>query len=58
MMIDLTPEDWVEIYEALVSKLRSPAVYMDMAWTEHLLNIIDSIGGDGEEAAEYGVNPA
>jgi hypothetical protein len=49
----LNREDWAEIYYALQSKLASPEVVQDNEWTAHLENICESIGADGQDAAEF-----
>jgi len=49
----LNCSDWAEIYYALQSKLASPEVVQDNEWTAHLENICESIGADGEDAAEF-----
>jgi hypothetical protein len=55
-MPTLTREDWGEIYEALKYKLTSPAVQghdtLSRGWREHLNEIIDEIGPDGENMTE------
>ena len=47
----LTADDWMEIYYALDSKLRSPTVAGDdecsVDWRNHLQEIMDKIGEDG-----------
>ena len=46
-MIELTKEDWVEIYYALDSKLA--IADSDFEWRRHILAIIEKIGPDGQE---------
>jgi hypothetical protein len=43
----LTNDDWVEVYYALDSKLRSVTVDGDRRWKAHLKEIIEKIGPDG-----------
>ena len=61
-MIDLSREDWAEIYYALDSKVNliaegSPKDRLSQRWIKHLEAIKDAIGPDGETAADDGVNP-
>lgn len=54
--IHLTREDWTEIYYALRYKRdHSPAVEGDTRWQAHLDRIIETIGPDGDTAADQGV---
>ena len=55
MMIDLTREDWVEIYGALDSKRMR--VEDNQVWAAHLQEIMDKIGPDGENMIIDESNP-
>jgi len=61
-MIDLSREDWAEIYYALDSKVNliaegSPKDRLSQRWIKHLEAIKEAIGPDGETAADEGVYP-
>ena len=61
-MIDLSRQDWAEIYYALDSKVNliaesSPKDRLSKRWIKQLEAIKDAIGPDGETAADEGVNP-
>ena len=61
-MIDLTRQDWAEIYYALDSKVNliaqgSPKDRLSKRWIKQLEAIKEAIGPDGETAANEGVNP-
>jgi hypothetical protein len=53
--ITLTREDWKEIYAALDSKQYSLHGDNALEQVSHLQEIMDTIGPDGETAAEKGV---
>ena len=60
-MIDLSRQDWAEIYYALDSKVNliaenSPKDRLSQRWIKHLEAIKEAIGPDGETAADEGVN--
>ena len=60
-MIDLSRQDWAEIYYALDSKVtliaeNSPKDRLSKRWIKHLEAIKVAIGPDGETAADEGVN--
>ena len=48
----LTNDDWVEIYYALESKLRSVTVDGDRRWKAHLKEIVEKIGPGWPEYVE------
>ena len=50
--MNLTKDQWAEIYYALQDKKRSPTVEGDGTWIAHLDEIIDEIGPDGETASK------
>ena len=58
-MVQLSKEDWVEIYYAVESKRlfleRDHYCGRDLNWVGHLKNIMEIIGPDGETAAQEGV---
>ena len=61
-MIDLSREDWAEIYYALDSKVNlinehSPKERLSKRWIKHLEAIMKAIGPDGETAADGSVHP-
>jgi hypothetical protein len=56
--IELTAEDWEEIYYSIAYKLTSPAIGRDQSWIGQMKEIMDKIGPDGEVAAQRGVSPA
>lgn len=60
--VDLTREDWAEIYYALDTKMAWVLQHcrgMERSkWLAHLKEIMTKIGGDGDKAVENGVNPA
>ena len=61
-MIDLSRQDWAEIYYALDSKVNliaenSPKDRLSRKWIKQLKAIRDAIGPDGKTAADEGVNP-
>ena len=61
-MIDLSRQDWAEIYYALDSKVNliaegSPRDRLSKRSIKQLEAIKDAIGPDGETAASEGVNP-
>lgn len=61
-MVELTKEDWEEIYYALETKRTRIADgeygdgEIDQEWIEHLDKIMRKIGLEGEDAAKLGVN--
>jgi hypothetical protein len=63
MPLNLTPDDWAEIYYALETKkaqvesgfYEDPEA--DKKWAARLGEIIAKIGPDGEDAASNGVAP-
>ena len=50
----LTKEDWVEIYYAVQDKRASAVVCNDRKWRNHLEEILEKIGPDGENMSEAG----
>lgn len=45
--VELTQEDWVEIYYAVLDKSQGAAVTSDPKWVAHMNEILDQIGPDG-----------
>lgn len=56
--VELSREDWAEIYYALESKIVSGLAVADPEWRGYLEAIMEKIGPDGEEAAKKGVKYA
>jgi len=66
-MVQLSPEDWIEIYYALQTKLNAleTGTYGDSEmdcdtekWKLHLGSVIKQIGADAEHAIRLGIAPA
>ncbi len=64
MPVELTSDDWAEIYFSLETKksLVESGQYADPCedkkWTAHIGAIMAKIGPDGEDAAAGGVSPS
>ena len=45
--MELTKDDWVEIYYALDTKRFTEPVCCDLEWDKHLVSIMEKIGVEG-----------